>query len=715
MDDLKPFPGFGTSATHAGQDPEKWNSRAVVPPISMSTTFKQKGPGDHYGFEYSRSGNPTRNCLEECIAALEGAKHGLVFASGLATTTAVTHLLKSGDHIISMNDVYGGTNRYFQKCAVRMGIETAFIDCTVPSNVEKAIKDNTKMIWLETPTNPTMQLVDIKAVVDVVKKKNPKIFIVVDNTFMSSYFQRPLDFGADMVMHSLTKYMNGHSDVVMGAIATNNDDYEKELRFLQNAFGAVPSPFDSFLVNRGLKTLHVRMKEHMKNGLAVAKFLEKHPYVTKVIHPGLPSHPQHELAKRQMRGYSGMVTFFLDGGLKESQVFLQNLKIFTLAESLGGFESLAELPSVMTHASVPEKEREQLGISDSLIRLSVGIEDEADLIEDLDQALNIAEPPSEIGFPPTLIAFVTLQQLVFVLGCTGNLAVVVVFVKHLKLQSVSNRVVISLAVSDFLTGIAAGIQIFYFLIPSMNMNKNLCFLRYRIVSTTTITSQLHVWITTFDRYIAICHPHRYKNIMTDKLANILILSSWLYSLTVGALPFFGLNNWQERIPCIYHFLFHSSVFLMDSVSVFSFMTATFVLYILVAKVAWRFMKTVHPVLETNEQKNKRITLQNNIRSARVWLLVTIAFCLCWAPFTVFPLGIGIGHSFSNSALDAMNWLAFIGMSNAFMNAFIYAWKRRDFRKACQKTLCCASNMENQVFAAPQGLNQPVGTQQSTNK
>lgn len=390
MEHFKPFPGFGTLATHEGQDPEKWNSKAVVPPISMSTTFKQKAPGDHYGFEYSRSGNPTRNCLEECLAALEGGKHALVFASGLATTTAITYLLQSGDHIVSMDDLYGGTNRFFKKLATRMGVETSFVDCTVIDNIKKALKPNTKLVWLETPTNPTLRIVNITEAVKVVKQKNKDIIVVVDNTFMSSYFQRPLDFGADMVMHSLTKYMNGHSDVVMGAVILKDDGLCERLRFLQNAFGAVPSPFDSFLVNRGLKTLHVRMKEHMKNGLAVAKFLESHPCVEKVIHPGLPSHPQHELAKKQMRGFSGMVTFYIKGGLKEASEFLKNVKVFTLAESLGGFESLCELPSVMTHASVPADERDKLGISDNLIRLSVGIEEEEDLLQDLDQALKAA-------------------------------------------------------------------------------------------------------------------------------------------------------------------------------------------------------------------------------------------------------------------------------------------------------------------------------------
>lgn len=391
MENLKPFPNFGTKATHAGQEPEKWKSNAVVPHISMSTTFKQRGPADHAGYEYSRSGNPTRQCLEECLAALEDAKYGMVFASGLATTTAITFLLKQGDHLISMDDLYGGTNRLFRQCTTRMGVEESLVDCTNVQNVADAIKPNTRMVWIETPTNPTMRLVDIEAVCKVVKEKASKeCFVVVDNTFMSSYFQRPLMYGADIVMHSLTKYMNGHSDVVMGAACTNSDELAERLKFLQNATGPVPSPFDSFLVNRGLKTLHVRMREHMKNGLAVAHFLEKDPRVESVIHPGLPSHPQHELAKRQMRGYSGMVSFYIKGGLKEAETFLKSLKVFTLAESLGGFESLAELPSVMTHASVPAHEREKLKITDNLIRLSVGIEDEEDLLQDLDQALAAA-------------------------------------------------------------------------------------------------------------------------------------------------------------------------------------------------------------------------------------------------------------------------------------------------------------------------------------
>jgi len=388
MEHLKPFPHFGTDALHAGQEPEKWKSRAVIPPISLSTTFKQYAAGEHADFEYSRSGNPTRNCLEECIAALENGKHGLVFSSGLAATYNCVLMLKKGDHMISMDDVYGGTNRMFRRIVSQHGIDIDFVDCTNAENVAAALRPNTKMVWIETPTNPTMKLVDIRAIADIVNSK--KITLVVDNTFMSSYFQRPLDHGADIVMHSMTKYMNGHSDVVMGCVATSSNEIEEKLRFLQNAAGSVPSPFDCFLVNRGLKTLHVRMKEHMKNGLAVAKFLEKHPLVEKVRHPGLASHPQHELAKRQMRGFSGMITFWHTGGLEESQKFLKAIKVFTLAESLGGFESLAELPSVMTHASVLPEDRAKLGITDNMIRLSVGLEDEEDLVGDLDQALTAA-------------------------------------------------------------------------------------------------------------------------------------------------------------------------------------------------------------------------------------------------------------------------------------------------------------------------------------
>lgn len=382
-------PTFATRAIHVAQEPEQWDAMPVVLPISMSTTFKQDAPAEPKLYEYGRSGNPTRDTLEKVLANLEGAKYGYTFGSGLAATTTIVHMLSAGDHIVSMDDLYGGTNRYLRKVADRMNIKTTFVDATDPKNVENAIQENTKLVWVETPTNPTLKLVDIAAVAEVVHKRE-NILLVVDNTFLSSYFQRPLELGADIVMHSLTKYMNGHSDVIMGAAMTNNEDVNTRLRFLQNAIGPVPSPFDCYLVNRSLKTLHIRMREHMKNGLAVARFLENHPCVERVLHPGLPSHPQHELAKRQCYGHSGMITMYIKGGLEESRAFFKALKVFTLAESLGGFESLAELPALMTHASVSPEERAVLGISDGLVRLSVGLEDVGDLIADLDQALRSA-------------------------------------------------------------------------------------------------------------------------------------------------------------------------------------------------------------------------------------------------------------------------------------------------------------------------------------
>jgi len=380
---------FATKALHAGQEPEQWNSMAVIPPISLSTTFKQDGPADFRKYEYGRSGNPTRDVLEKCIASLDGAKHCMTFASGLAATTAITHLLSAGDHIVSMDDVYGGTNRYFRQVAARMNIQTTFVDATDPQKLDSAIKDNTKMVWLETPTNPTLKIVDIKACADVVQKhkKNKNIFMVVDNTFLTSYFQRPLELGADISYYSLTKYMNGHTDVIMGAAATNDEDLHNRLRFLQNAIGPVPSPFDCYLVNRSLKTLKVRMEEHQRNALTLGKYLEGHPAVLKVIHPGLPSHPQHEVVKRQNYGHSGMLSFYLKGGLAQSRKFLSSLEVVTLAESLGGYESLAELPYLMTHASIEEKERVALGVTDNLIRVSVGLENAEDIVADIEKAL----------------------------------------------------------------------------------------------------------------------------------------------------------------------------------------------------------------------------------------------------------------------------------------------------------------------------------------
>lgn len=386
------YKSFATDAIHVGQEPEQWKSMAVVPPISLSTTFKQYSPGKHAGFEYSRSGNPTRNCLEKAVAALDGAKYCLALASGLAATVTITHMLKAGDGIVSMDDVYGGTNRYFQRIAAEVGLDVSFADCTKPQLLKAALKPNTKLVWIETPTNPMMKVVDIKACSDLVHEHNKDIVVVVDNTFMSAYFQRPLALGADICMYSATKYMNGHSDVVMGLVSMNREDLYERLKFLQNALGSVPSPFDCFLCNRGLKTLHLRMERHFKNTLAVAKFLEADPRVERVLYPGLPSHPQYEVMKRQCTGCPGMIAFNIKGKLEHATTFLNNLKMFAIAESLGGYESLAEHPAIMTHASVPENERNVLGISDTLIRLSVGLEDEANIIEDLDQALAAAHP-----------------------------------------------------------------------------------------------------------------------------------------------------------------------------------------------------------------------------------------------------------------------------------------------------------------------------------
>ncbi|KAK2166633.1 hypothetical protein LSH36_37g10053 [Paralvinella palmiformis] len=392
MDEIEPFAHFATDALHAGQEPEQWSSRAVVPLISLSSTFKQEEPGVNVlGYEYSRSGNPTRHVAEKCLAKLENGKHCMLFSSGLAATTCITQLLSQGDHLIAMDDLYGGTNRFFRQIASKNGVEASFVDATNPENVRKAIKPNTRMVWIETPTNPTMKVVDLQAV-SAILKEHPDIFMVTDNTFASSYFQRPLDLGSDMVFHSVTKYLNGHSDVVMGAVVTNSDQLAERVRFLQNAMGPVPSPFDCYLMNRGLKTLHLRMQQHHKNGFAVARFLEASPRIQKVIHPGLLSHPNYEVAKKQMRGFSGIVSFCIKGGIEEAKTFLKSVKVFTLAESLGGYESLAEHPGIMTHSSVPEAQRVKLGISDSLIRLSVGIEDTEDLIADIEQALAKAIP-----------------------------------------------------------------------------------------------------------------------------------------------------------------------------------------------------------------------------------------------------------------------------------------------------------------------------------
>ncbi|VDK83094.1 unnamed protein product [Onchocerca ochengi] len=387
------FPHFGTNAIHAGQEAEQWDTNQIIPPISLSTTFKQPKPGKPVKHDYSRASNPSRDVLERCLASLEDAEYCRVYSSGLAASMAITNTLKSSDHVVCCDDVYGGTQRYFRKVSVlHHGLEISFVDMTDLKVFSQALKSNTKMIWIETPSNPLLKVMDIAAIVEITKTFRSDILIVVDNTFMSPYFQHPLSFGADAVLHSITKYINGHSDVVMGAVMTNIKSLDENLKFQQLAVGAVPSPFDCFLVNRGVKTLHVRMQAHMANALQIATFLESNPRIERVLYPELQSHPQHEIHKKQTKGMSGMMSFYLKGGLEESEEFLSSLKIFTLAESLGGFESLAELPAAMTHASVPAEDRIKLGIGDNLIRISVGIEDAEDLIQDLDQALKKAIP-----------------------------------------------------------------------------------------------------------------------------------------------------------------------------------------------------------------------------------------------------------------------------------------------------------------------------------
>ncbi|KAJ1844095.1 cystathionine gamma-lyase cys3 [Coemansia sp. RSA 2708] len=378
--------GFGTLAIHAGAEPDAATG-AVIPALSLSTTFKQRAVGD-FVYEYSRSANPNRTNLETAVAALEHAKHGFAFASGSATTATVLSALAPGSHVISVNDVYGGTHRYLNKVAGSMGITTTFVDLADVGNLRDAVRADTRVVWIETPTNPTLRLVDIAAAAAVAHEAG--LYVVVDNTFLSPYFQTPLDLGADVVVESATKYLNGHSDVIMGVAATNDDALAGKLRFLQNSLGAVPSPFDCYQAQRGLKTLHLRMRAHAANAQRVAEFLEASPLVDSVISPGLASHPQHKLAQRQMRGFGGMVSFRIRGDGTTADRFLQRTRLFTLAESLGGVESLGELPARMTHAGLAPEERHELGISDNLIRLSVGIEDADDLVADVAQALESA-------------------------------------------------------------------------------------------------------------------------------------------------------------------------------------------------------------------------------------------------------------------------------------------------------------------------------------
>ncbi len=378
-----------TLCIHAGQEPDK-QSGAVMTPIVLASTFVQDGPGQLRtgAYDYSRAGNPTRTALEGCIAALEGAKHGIAFGSGCAATTTVLMSLKAGDHVLVGDDVYGGTFRIFDKVLKQWGLEATFLDMSDPAKVREAVRPNTKLVWLETPSNPMLKVFDIAAIADVAKKAG--IPLAVDNTFATPMLQRPLELGASLVVHSTTKYLNGHSDVVGGFVATNGDAFAEKMHFLQKSIGGVPSPFDCYMVLRGLKTLGVRMKQHVESARGIAEWLESHAQVEKVFYPGLRSHKGYEIAQRQMKGPGGMISFELKGGLAAASAFLKAVRVFVCAESLGGVESLAEHPAIMTHASVPADARRALGIGDGLLRLSVGLEHADDLREDLERGFRAA-------------------------------------------------------------------------------------------------------------------------------------------------------------------------------------------------------------------------------------------------------------------------------------------------------------------------------------
>ncbi|CAN5393786.1 cystathionine gamma-synthase [soil metagenome] len=378
---------FATRVIHAGQSPDP-TTGAVMMPIYATSTYVQESPGVHKGYEYSRTQNPTRMAYERCVANLEGGKQGYAFASGMAATATILELLNHGDHVIAMDDLYGGSFRLFDKVRTRSaGLEFSFVDLSNATALEAAIKPNTRMLWVETPTNPMLKIVDLEKLAVIAKKHN--LICVTDNTFATPWNQRPLELGFDIVMHSATKYLNGHSDMVGGmAIVGDNAELAEQMAFLHNSIGAIAGPFDSFLALRGLKTLDIRMQRHCENALQIAEWLTKHPNIEHVVYPGLVSHPQHDLAKRQMRAFGGMISAVVKGGLEPSRQCLERCELFTLAESLGGVESLIEHPAIMTHASVPAEARAKLGINDGLIRLSVGIEDVNDLIGDLDQALS---------------------------------------------------------------------------------------------------------------------------------------------------------------------------------------------------------------------------------------------------------------------------------------------------------------------------------------
>ncbi|GAB3098558.1 cystathionine gamma-synthase [Lysobacter terrae] len=380
-------PGLGTLAIHGGQSPDP-STGAVMPPIYATSTYAQRSPGEHQGFEYSRSHNPTRFAYERCIAALEGGTQGYAFASGLAATSTVLEMFDSGSHVIAMDDVYGGTYRLFERVRRRSaGLDFSWVDLSDVAAFEAAIRPNTKLVWIETPTNPLLKLVDIEQIAAIARKHG--LIVAVDNTFSSPILQRPLELGAHLVMHSATKYLNGHSDMVGGIVVVGDDaELAEKMTFLQNAVGGVQGPFDSFLALRGLKTLHLRMKAHCENAQALAEWLETHPAIEKVIYPGLKSHPQLELAKRQMDGFGGMISIYVKGGLDGARRMMERSELFTIAESLGGVESLINHPAVMTHASIPAERRAALGITDNLVRLSVGVESCPDLQSALQSALS---------------------------------------------------------------------------------------------------------------------------------------------------------------------------------------------------------------------------------------------------------------------------------------------------------------------------------------
>ncbi len=375
---------FATKAIHAGQEPDP-STGAIMTPIYQTSTYVQSGIGEHKGYEYARSGNPTRTALESCLAELENGRHGLSFASGLAAESAVLSLLNPGDHIVSCDDLYGGTYRLFERIVGRYNITSDYVEMGDTAGYERAMRPNTKMVWLETPTNPLLRLADIQAVAQIAHQHNA--LLVVDNTFATPYFQQPLELGADIVVHSTTKYINGHSDLIGGALILNDDALYEQLKFHQNAAGAVPGPFDVWLTLRGIKTLAIRMRQHQQNAWAIARFLSEHPRVESVYYPGLASHPDHVLAKQQMSGFGGMVSFQFKGTIEDVDRVVRRLKIFSFAESLGGVELLVCHPASMTHGSIPKEIREARGVNDTLLRISVGIEDAEDLIADLDQAL----------------------------------------------------------------------------------------------------------------------------------------------------------------------------------------------------------------------------------------------------------------------------------------------------------------------------------------